>query len=42
MKTKLFTLVALLLTGVTALSAQTGKTLVAYFSWSGNTQYVAQ
>ncbi len=42
MKTKIITLIALLLMGGTALYAQGKKTLVAYFSWSGNTQYVAE
>ena len=42
MKTRTIALVALLLTGAAALHAQAGKTLVAYFSRSGNTQYVAE
>ncbi len=42
MKTRIITLIALLLMGGTALYAQGKKTLVTYFSWSGNTQYVAE
>ena len=42
MKTKIITLIALLIAGGLNLYAQDKKILVAYFSWSGNTQYVAE
>ena len=42
MKTKIITLIALLIAGGLNLYAQDNKILVAYFSWSGNTQYVAE
>ena len=41
MKTKIIALLAMLL-GVTNMYAQEHKILIAYFSWSGNTQYVAE
>ena len=42
MKTKIITLIALLIAGGLNMYAQDKKILVAYFSWSGNTQYVAE
>lgn len=42
MKTKLITFIALLIMGAMNMYAQKGKTLIAYFSWSGNTQHVAE
>ena len=42
MKTKIITLIALLIAGGLNMYAQEKKILVAYFSWSGNTQYVAE
>ena len=42
MKTKIIALIALLVMGGMSLYAQDNKILVAYFSWSGNTQYVAE
>ena len=42
MKTKIITLIALLIAGGLNMYAQDSKILVAYFSWSGNTQYVAE
>lgn len=42
MKTKLITFIALLIMGAMNMYAQNGKTLIAYFSWSGNTQHVAE
>lgn len=42
MKTKIIALIALLVMGGKNLYAQDNKILVAYFSWSGNTQYVAE
>ena len=41
MKTKLITLIAMLLCGAN-IYAQDHKILVVYFSWSGNTQHVAE
>ena len=41
MKTKIIALLAMLL-GVTNMYAQEHKILIAYFSWSGNTQHVAE
>ena len=42
MRTKIIILIALILIGGMNLYAQNGKTLIAYFSWSGNTQHVAE
>ena len=42
MKTKIITLIALLITSGMSLYAQENRILVAYFSWSGNTQHVAE
>ena len=42
MKTKIITLIALLVTSGMSLYAQDNRILVAYFSWSGNTQHVAE
>ena len=42
MKTKIITLIALLIAGGLNMYAQDSKILVAYFSWSGNTQHVAE
>ena len=42
MKTKIIALIALLVMGGMSLYAQDNKILVTYFSWSGNTQYVAE
>ena len=42
MKTKIIAVIALLVMGGMSLYAQDNKILVAYFSWSGNTQYVAE
>ena len=41
MKSMIITLVAML-SGGTGIHAQESKTLVAYFSWSGNTRQVAE
>ena len=41
MKTKIITLIVLLLSAA-GMYAQEHKILVAYFSWSGNTQHVAE
>ena len=41
MKTKIITLIAMLLSAA-GMYAQDRKVLVAYFSWSGNTQHVAE
>ena len=41
MKTKIITLIALLLSA-SGMYAQEHKILIAYFSWSGNTQHVAE
>lgn len=42
MKTRIITLIALLVTGGMSLYAQSNKILIAYFSWGGNTQHVAE
>ena len=42
MKTKIITLIALLIMSGMSLHAQDNRILVAYFSWSGNTQHVAE
>ena len=42
MKTKIIALITLLVMGGMSLYAQDNTILVAYFSWSGNTQYVAE
>ena len=41
MKAKIITLITLILMGGMNLYAQNRRTLIAYFSWSGNTQHVA-
>ena len=42
MKAKIITLITLILMGGMNLYAQNRRTLIAYFSWSGNTQHVAE
>ena len=42
MKTRIFTLLTLLVMCTAGTFAQEKKILVAYFSWSGNTQHVAE
>lgn len=42
MKTKIITLIALIMMGGMHVFAQKGKTLIAYFSWGGNTEHVAK
>ena len=42
MKTKIITLIALLIAGGLNMYAQDKKILVAYFSWSGNTEHAAK